>query len=389
VKREVTIWGIGRKFTVLSVLYLILALVAHYIWYPLFVIQVVPYAVLVVIGLILMAIGIPIWVAASKAVDGAFEEGVLATQGVYALCRHPIYGNAIFFTIPGILLFFRSWLLLTVPVAMYVIFKLLIGEEEEYLRQEFGPAYPEYEKQVNAVFPKLWKLRRGFWYPVATGQVAENVYAVRVGDVNMFIYTDGDQAIAVDAAYSGDALREELQRLPINPQSVTHLFLTHGDVDHTGGLDLFPNAQVYLSRDEEQMVNGTIPRLFWLYHSPRIERAYTLLAGGDVITVGTIKVRAIATPGHTPGSLSYLVNDTVLFTGDTLTLQNGLVHTFYRLLDMDVATQRESIKKLARLRDVTLLCTAHTGCTTDWDGAMRHWREKVGTHPIPARMSGG
>jgi hydroxyacylglutathione hydrolase len=389
VKREVTIWGIGRKFTVLSVLYLILALVAHYIWYPLFVIQVVPYAVLVVIGLILMAIGIPIWVAASKAVDGAFEEGVLATQGVYALCRHPIYGNAIFFTIPGILLFFRSWLLLTVPVAMYVIFKLLIGEEEKYLRQEFGPAYPEYEKQVNAVFPKLWKLRRGFWYPVATGQVAENVYAVRVGDVNMFIYTDGDQAIAVDAAYSGDALREELQRLPINPQSVTHLFLTHGDVDHTGGLDLFPNAQVYLSRDEEQMVNGTIPRLFWLYHSPRIERAYTLLAGGDVITVGTIKVRAIATPGHTPGSLSYLVNDTVLFTGDTLTLQNGLVHTFYRLLDMDVATQRESIKKLARLRDVTLLCTAHTGCTTDWDGAMRHWREKVGTHPIPARMSGG
>jgi hydroxyacylglutathione hydrolase len=389
VRREVTVWGVGHKFTVLSVFYLILALVAHYVWFPFFVIQVVPHAVLVVIGLILMAIGIPIWVAASKAVDRAFEEGVLATQGVYALCRHPIYGNAFFFTIPGILLFFRSWLLLTVPVVMYIIFKLLIKEEEDYLRQEFGPAYLEYEKQVNAVFPKLWKLRRGFWYPVATGQVAENVYAVRVGDVNMFIYADGDHAIAVDAAYPGDALREEFQRLPITPQSVTHLFLTHGDVDHTGGLDLFPNAQVYLSRDEEQMVDGTIPRLFGFYHSPRIERAYTLLAGGDVISVGTIEVQAIATPGHTPGSLSYLVNDTVLFTGDTLTLQNGLVHTFYRLLDMDMATQGESIKKLARLQNVSLLCTAHTGCTTDWDRAMRHWREKGGTHPIPVRMSGG
>ena len=32
----------------------------------------------------------------------------------------------------------------------------------------------------------------------ATGQVAENVYAVRVGDVNMFIYADGDHAVAVD-----------------------------------------------------------------------------------------------------------------------------------------------------------------------------------------------
>jgi hydroxyacylglutathione hydrolase len=108
-----------------------------------------------------------------------------------------------------------------------------------------------------------------------------------------------------------------------------------------------------------------------------------------VITVGTIKVRAIATPGHTPGSLSYLVNDTVLFTGDTLNLQNGLVHTFYRLLSMDAATQRESIKKLARLQNISLLCTAHTGCTTDWDCVMRYWREKGGTHPTPVRMSRG
>jgi protein-S-isoprenylcysteine O-methyltransferase Ste14 len=142
-KKEMTIWGVGPRFTFLSVLYLILALVAHYIWHPLFVIQGIPYTIFVFVGLLLMAVGIPIWVTASKAVDRAFEEGVLATQGVYALCRHPTYGNAIFFTIPGVLMFFRSWLLLTVPVAMYVIFRLFIEEEEDYLRQKFGPAYLE------------------------------------------------------------------------------------------------------------------------------------------------------------------------------------------------------------------------------------------------------
>jgi protein-S-isoprenylcysteine O-methyltransferase Ste14 len=190
-KKEMTIWGVGPKFTLLSVLYLILVLVVHCVWYPLFVIQGIPYAVFAVVGLLLMAIGIPIWVTASKAVDRAFEEGLLATQGVYALCRHPTYGNAIFFTIPGVLMFFRSWLLLTVPLAMYVIFRLLIGEEEDYLRQKFGPAYLEYEREVNAVFPRVWKLRRSLWYPLDTGQVAENVCAVRVRDVNMFIYADG------------------------------------------------------------------------------------------------------------------------------------------------------------------------------------------------------
>ena len=261
-KKEMTIWGVGPKFTFLSILYLILVLVVHCVWYPLFVIQGIPYAVFVVVGLLLMAIGVPIWVTASKAVDRAFEEGVLATQGIYALCRHPTYGNTIFFTIPGVLMFFRSWLLLAVPVAMYVIFRLLIGEEEDYLRQKFGPAYLEYEKEVNAVFPKVWRLRRSLLYPVDTGQVAENVYAVRVGDVNMFIHADGEHAIAIDAAYTGDALREELKRLPISPESVTHLFLTHTDVDHTGGLDLFPNAQIYLSEYEEPMINGTTPRLY-------------------------------------------------------------------------------------------------------------------------------
>jgi hydroxyacylglutathione hydrolase len=375
-RREMTIWGVGHKFTIFSVLYLILALVVHYVWYPLFVIQGIPYAVFVVVGLILMAVGIPIWVTASKAVDRAFEEGGLATQGVYALCRHPIYGNAIFFTIPGLLLFFQSWLLLTVPVAMYVIFRLLIREEEDYLRQKFGLAYPEYEKEVNAVFPKVWKLRRSLWYPVDTARVTENVYAIRVKDANMFIYAEGEHAIAIDAAYAGKALQEEWKRLPISPKSVTHLFLTHADVDHTGGLNLFSNAKVYLSRDEEQMIDGTSSRLLGVYHSPKINRAYSLLEDGDVVTAGAIKVQALATPGHTLGSMSFLVNDSVLFTGDTLKLQNGLVDTFYRLLNMDTAVQRESIKRLAGLQNVALLCTAHTGCTTDYAHAMRYWSEE-------------
>ena len=130
-KKEMTTWGVGLKFTIFSVLYFVLALVIHYAWYPRFVIQGIPYAILVAIGLILMAVGIPIWVTARNTVHRAFEAGVLATQGVYALCRHPTYGNAVFFTIPGVLMFFRSWLLLTVPVAMYVIFRLFIEEEED------------------------------------------------------------------------------------------------------------------------------------------------------------------------------------------------------------------------------------------------------------------
>lgn len=373
--KSMTVWGVGLKFAALSSLYFVLTLVAHWVWYPRFAIQAVPYGLLAIVGAILLAIGVPIWVAAAKAIDAAFEGELLATQGVYGLCRHPLYGNTIFFTIPGILLFFRSWLVLTVPVFMYVLFKLLIGTEERYLAAKFGPAYERYKSQVGAVLPRLWKLRSSFWYPVDTGQVAEKVYAVRVRDANLFIVADGEGAIAFDAAYGGDALQGELARLPIKPEAVSHLFLTHTDVDHTGGLDCFPNAQIYLSEDEEQMIDGTTTRLFRLYRNPRLRRPYTLLADGDVIEIGQIKVRAIATPGHTPGSMSYLVNERVLFTGDSLALQNGRARPFYRLFNMDTKAQTESIPKLATLKHVSLLCTAHTGCTSDYDRAMSPWQK--------------
>ena len=219
-----------------------------------------------------------------------------------------------------------------------------------------------------------WRPPRPFDYPVPTGQVAANVYAVKVRGVNLFCYADGGHAIAIDAAYGGDTLRTELERIPVSPESVTHLFLTHTDVDHTGGLGVFPNAQVHLSRDEEQMIDGTTPRLLGIYHCPRIECEYSLLDDGDIVTVGTIKVQAIATPGHTLGAMSYLVNDRVLFTGDTLALRNGRVRPFFRLVNMSTATQKDSIRALARLRDIALLCTAHTGCTTDYALAMQHWR---------------
>jgi hypothetical protein len=49
------------------------------------------------------------------------------------------------------------------------------------------------------------------------------------------------------------------------------------------------------------------------------------------------------------------------------------VYTFYRLVNKDTATQQESIKRLASLQGVSLLCAAHTGCTRDYACAMQHW----------------
>jgi hydroxyacylglutathione hydrolase len=50
---------------------------------------------------------------------------------------------------------------------------------------------------------------------------------------------------------------------------------------------------------------------------PSSEPVDIKLKDGDVLEVGNLKIRVIHTPGHTPGSVCYLVNGN-LFTGDTL-----------------------------------------------------------------------
>jgi protein-S-isoprenylcysteine O-methyltransferase Ste14 len=128
------------------------------VFYPVFVIDKIPYIILVVCGVMFMGIGIPIWIISARTIVKGFSEGVLVTDGIYSTCRHPLYGHGIFFTFPGIILFFKSYILLTLPVFMYALFRVLIPVEEKYLEEKFGSAFTNYANSVNMVFPRFWKL---------------------------------------------------------------------------------------------------------------------------------------------------------------------------------------------------------------------------------------
>ena len=94
----------------------------------------------------------------------------------------------------------------------------------------------------------------------------------------------------------------EIERLGVRLQSI---YCTHHHADHIGGLaDLlgeFPELSVYGHESDERRIPG-------------MNRS---LADGSKIRIGNIEGQVIYTPGHTIGSLCYLVED-ALFTGDTL-----------------------------------------------------------------------
>jgi hydroxyacylglutathione hydrolase len=199
--------------------------------------------------------------------------------------------------------------------------------------------------------------------PLATGEIPNGVYAVKDGFVNVYLIKGSDGYIVFDAGNDMEAVRKEMQKLSIDPSKVITVFLTHTDMDHVGALALFANAKIYISKDEEQMINGKTAR-FAVIHNKKIPR-YELLNDNQSVNIAGVDVRGIATPGHTPGAMSYVVNNTFLFTGDTMSLKNGKAALFNEFFNMDSKTEAKSIEKLAALQNIKYIFTAHYGSTDD------------------------
>lgn len=199
--------------------------------------------------------------------------------------------------------------------------------------------------------------------PLATGQPVKGVYAVNNEFVNLYLLGGGNSFIAVDAGNDLEMTKREIKKLGIDPTAVKAVFLTHTDADHAAAIPLFPNAKIYLSKEEEQMVNGATGRFLMFKNS--LPREHALLDDGGVVTVGGFRVKGISTPGHTPGSMSYLVNDTLLFSGDTISLHDGRADQFNEFFNMDTEREKGSIKILAKLKGIRYVFTAHYGYTGD------------------------
>ena len=150
---RMTAFGVGPRIVLFSLPYLALMVVLHVRWPGIFLMTANFHVAFVVVGGVLIAFGIGLWASGAKVIDRAFKEGRLLTTGVYGLVRHPMYSGILLFVIPGVALALRSWPLITIPLVMYLVFRILIKEEDAYLTEVFGLEYVDYRNRVNAVVP--------------------------------------------------------------------------------------------------------------------------------------------------------------------------------------------------------------------------------------------
>ena len=196
--------------------------------------------------------------------------------------------------------------------------------------------------------------------PAETGALNDTVWSIKDKFVNAFIFKGNEGYLMVDAGISENNFLKELKKTGILQGQIKTILLTHTDGDHIGAIGLFPEAAIYLHKDEEQMINGTTGKT--KFFKPQWKYGpYKLLQSNDTLTLDGLKIKILHTPGHTPGSSCYIIGNDYLVTGDNLIMANGKFEHFFEKFNMNTPDQVESLKHLPDPSLFKYILTAHNG----------------------------
>lgn len=188
-------------------------------------------------------------------------------------------------------------------------------------------------------------------------QLANGVYAINeFGLDSIFIIEGSASALVIDAGIGCCDLKSIIEDITQKPYEVV---LTHGHLDHIGSWDQFDRVWLHPADRERALSVQLEPRIasgermrgqegdvdVWEY-KPENFRAWERtpeildLADGQEFDLGDRRIRCVHTPGHSPGSCSFIDPvSRILFSGDACNVS-------LRITDCPVETALEGLLRL-------------------------------------------
>jgi len=136
------------------------------------------------------------------------------------------------------------------------------------------------------------------------------VRQLKLGPMENFVYLVGAQGARetaiVDPAWDVEAAARAAEE---DGRTLTHALLSHHHFDHVNGLPEIlgrGGIRVFAHRAD-------VPKL-----APEVRAEVKAVEAGDPVEVGPLRIEAMHTPGHTPGSTCWHAGGEGLFAGDTV-----------------------------------------------------------------------
>lgn len=204
-------------------------------------------------------------------------------------------------------------------------------------------------------------------------KVTENVHQIRIDfqvtdSVRRFVYVyliTGEYCYLIDSGVAGsvELIADYMQGIGRSIAEIKAVFLTHAHPDHIGCAAAIRNrtgCSVYCSKGEQdwiididrQFKERPIPN-FYRLAGQSVPETETVGDGDSIKLEGGIELTVIGTAGHSKDDVSYLMNQSILFSGDALPAGD----------DFPIFTDwKESINSLDKIEACTF-----TKCCPAWD----------------------
>jgi ribonuclease/clavin/mitogillin len=209
-------------------------------------------------------------------------------------------------------------------------------------------------------------------------QVTATVHLLRVNvkpysgaySPNVFLVVDSGQAILIDGGFPDDgSLGSRLDYLKsVGSPRVDLIVITHHHLDHSSGahrlaeatgarIAMHPLEARLLHEVAERVSSGESLKQRMLRREAAKAAADLTVGDGDTLSVGSLTLRVVHTPGHSPGHIClFLEEERVLFSGDNVL---GIGTTAIPPPPGgDMAQYLDSLRRMKAL-DAALICPGH------------------------------
>lgn len=191
-----------------------------------------------------------------------------------------------------------------------------------------------------------------------------NLYFVGTVPASTHLIDTGEGLIMIDSGYPQSLylVLAGMQDLGFSYHDVKYIVHSHGHYDHLGAtkaLVALTNAKTFLGAPDATYANGTEDLTWAKELGADYYEAFepdVLLHDGDTITLGHTVIECVATPGHTPGTMSFFFNaidngvkkTCAMFGGFGF---NSMESSFLDLKGLSHDCRKDFLASLAKVRD--------------------------------------
>jgi len=173
---------------------------------------------------------------------------------------------------------------------------------------------------------------------------------------NCYIVYDGNSSLVIDPGDEPDIILDEIKK---NSLSVDYIIITHAHFDHIGAVPEIKeatSAKIALHPDELILYESAPEQAtLWGFELPAMPSPDIFIEDGSKIEIGSMTLRVMHTPGHSPGGIS-LYGDGFVFTGDTLFAGSVGRTDFF---GGSIERLKESFRRLLSLPPETIIYPGH------------------------------